>query len=89
MSIAERITFCWSLRCYGGSLSFQQPLGQSIYLGAAYSVGRMYAPDAATIMRQDVLFGLLAETPLGVITVAPAIGTDGHRKLVFTLGKLF
>ncbi len=66
-----------------------QPLGQSIYVGAAYSVGHMYAPDAPTIKRQDVLFGLLAETPLGLITVAPAIGTDGHRKLVFTLGKLF
>ena len=65
------------------------PLGQSIYIGGAYEYGRMYAPDGATVTRQDVLFGVLAETPLGVITVAPAIGTDGHRKFVFTLGKLF
>jgi len=66
-----------------------QPLGQSIYLGAAYEFGRMYSPNSVTITRQDVLFGIVAETPLGVITLAPAIGTNGERKFVFTLGKLF
>jgi NTE family protein len=65
------------------------PLGQSIYLGAAYEAGQMRAPDARTITRQDVYFGIVAETPLGLITIAPAIGDDGHRKFVFTLGKLF
>ncbi|WP_213804471.1 patatin-like phospholipase family protein [Granulicella sp. dw_53] len=65
------------------------PLGQSIYIGAAYEAGQMRAPDARTITRQDVYFGIVAETPLGVITLAPAIGDDGHRKFVFTLGKLF
>ena len=49
----------------------------------------MRAPDQATITRQDVYFGIVAETPLGVITLAPAIGSDDHRKFVFTLGKLF
>jgi NTE family protein len=65
------------------------PLGQSIYFGAAYEAGQMRAPDARTITRQDIYFGIAAETPLGVITLAPAIGDDGHRKFVFTLGKLF
>ena len=65
------------------------PLGQSIYLGGAYEFGQMRAPDQSTITRQDVYFGIVAETPLGVITLAPAIGDDGHRKFVFTLGKLF
>jgi NTE family protein len=49
----------------------------------------MRAPDAATITRQDIYFGLIAETPLGVITIAPSIGDGGERKLTFTLGKLF
>jgi NTE family protein len=49
----------------------------------------MYAPDAATITRQDVYFGIFAETPLGVITLTPAFGTGDHRKLTFTLGKFF
>lgn len=65
------------------------PLGQSIYLGAGYEAGQMRAPDQSTMTRQDVFFGVVAETPLGVITLAPAIGDDGHRKFVFTLGKLF
>ena len=65
------------------------PLGQSIYVGAAYEAGRMYAPGLRTVTRQDVLFGIVAETPLGVITFAPSIGDSGHRKFVFTLGRLF
>jgi NTE family protein len=65
------------------------PLGQSIYIGGGYEAGQMRAPDFRTITRQDAYFGLVAETPLGIITLAPAIGDDGHRKFVFTLGKLF
>jgi NTE family protein len=65
------------------------PFGQSIYVGVGYEAGQMRAPGMNTITRQDVYFGLLAETPIGVITLAPAIGDAGHRKMVFTLGKLF
>jgi len=49
----------------------------------------MRSPTASPIFRQDVYFGVIAETPFGVITVAPAIGNDGERKFIFTLGKLF
>jgi NTE family protein len=66
-----------------------QPLGQSIYIGAAYEAGQMRRPDGPNIFRQDVYFGIVAETPFGVITAAPAIGNDGQRKFIFTLGKLF
>ena len=69
--------------------SLPAPLGQSIYLGASYEAGQMYAPHTPTITRQNILFGLVAETPLGIITLAPAIGDSGHRKFVFTLGKFF
>ena len=65
------------------------PLGQSIFVGAAYEYGRIYNPNVPTVSEQDVFFGVIAETPLGLISVAPAIGTDGHRKFVFTLGKVF
>ena len=47
------------------------PLGQSIYVGGTYEVGQMRRPDGPTILRQDVYFGIVAETPFGVITVAP------------------
>ncbi|MDQ2925518.1 MAG: patatin-like phospholipase family protein [Acidobacteriota bacterium] len=69
--------------------SLPRPLGQSIFVGATYEVGQMRAPDNRTITRQDVYFGIVAETPLGVITFAPSFGDGGNRKLNFTLGRLF
>lgn len=69
--------------------SLPAPLGQNIYFGLSYEAGQMYAPHTPTITRQNLLFGLVAETPLGVITIAPAIGDSGHRKFVFTLGRFF
>lgn len=69
--------------------SLPAPLGSSLYLGGTYEYGQMRAPFTQTIKRQDVYFGVVAETPLGVISVAPAFGNAGERKLVFTIGKLF
>jgi NTE family protein len=69
--------------------SLPAPLGSSLYLGATAEIGEMRAPDTPTALREDVYFGVVAETPLGVISVAPAFGNAGERKLVFTLGKLF
>ena len=66
-----------------------QPLGQSIYLGIGAEAAQIRAPGVPVINRQDVYLGVVAETPLGVITLAPAIGSNGDRKFVFTLGKLF
>lgn len=66
-----------------------QPLGQSIYAFASYNIGQMRSPTTSTVKRQDVYFGGLAETPLGVISIGPAFGSDGHRKFVFTLGRFF
>ncbi len=65
------------------------PLGNSLYLGGVFELGQMRAPDASTVTRYDVYFGIVAETPFGVISVAPAIGNGGERKFVFTIGKLF
>jgi NTE family protein len=69
--------------------SLPAPLGNSLYLGGFYEAGQMRAPDTSTITQQDVFFGLVAETPLGVISLGPALGTHAERKLVFTIGKFF
>jgi NTE family protein len=69
--------------------SLPQPLGQNIYILAMYEAGQMRSPTLQTITRQDGFFGLAAETPLGVITIGPAIGDAGHRKVIFTLGRFF
>jgi len=65
------------------------PLGNALYLGGVVEVGQMRSPDGPTITRYDAYFGLVVETPFGVISVAPAIGNANERKLVFTIGKLF
>lgn len=65
------------------------PINGGLYLGGAYEIGQMRAPFTNNLTRQDVYFGVVAETPLGVISVAPAFGNGGERKLVFTLGRLF
>ena len=69
--------------------SLPAPLGNSLYLGGFYEAGQVRAPDASTITQQDIFFGIVAETPLGVISIGPAIGTHDERKLVFTIGKFF
>jgi NTE family protein len=69
--------------------SLPAPLGNNLYFGATYELGQMRAPNTASITRQDVYFGIIAETPVGVISIAPAFGNAGERKLVFTIGKLF
>lgn len=77
------------------------PLGQNIYLAIAYEAGQMraprsigvtgtdYAQPASSFLRQDVMFGVLAETPFGVISFGPALGDAGRRKLSFTIGRSF
>jgi NTE family protein len=65
------------------------PIGNNIYVGGTLEAGQMRSPDGPTVTREDVYFGIVAETPLGVITIAPAIGSNGQRKLNFTIGKFF
>ncbi len=65
------------------------PLGQSIYVVGTYEFGHIDSPNLSDVNRQDVFFGLAAETPLGAITFGPAFGDHDHRKLIFTLGRFF
>jgi len=65
------------------------PIGGGLYVGGTFEAGQMRAPDTATVTREDVYFGVLASTPLGVITFAPAIGFNGDHKFVFTIGRFF
>ena len=66
------------------------PLGNAVYVGGAYELGQMRSPDGIPVLtRQDFYVGLVAETPFGVVTLAPAIGDHGEKKFTFTLGKFF
>lgn len=69
--------------------SLPAPLSNSLYFGSVFEAAQMRSPEGNTLTRADVYFGLLAETPLGVVSIGPAIGNGGERKLVFTIGKFF
>jgi NTE family protein len=69
--------------------SLPAPLGNALYLGGSLEAAQMRSPNGSNITRYDGYFGVVAETPFGIISIAPAFGNGGERKLVFTIGKLF
>lgn len=70
-------------------VKLKSPLGGTLYVGGTFEAAQMRAPDQRTLTREDLYFGVVAESPLGVITIAPAIGFNGDHKLVFTIGRFF
>ncbi len=64
-------------------------LGHGLYAALGYEAGEIWSPDARAIMRQDGTAGLVAGTPLGVITFGVSVGDAGRRKVFFTIGRWF
>lgn len=64
-------------------------LGQGIYLTTGYEVGSVWSPQQRSFVRQDGILGILLNTPIGTVTVGGSVGDASHRKIFFTLGKLF
>ncbi|HEV2275039.1 MAG TPA: patatin-like phospholipase family protein [Acidobacteriaceae bacterium] len=64
-------------------------LGQGLYLTVDYEAGEIWAPERPAFLRQDILGGFVAATPLGMITFGGSIGDAGRRKVFFTLGRPF
>lgn len=64
-------------------------LGQGLYGIVGYEAGEVWSPEADAILRQDGTAGLVAATPFGAITVGASVGDAGHRKVFFTIGRLF
>lgn len=64
-------------------------LGQGLYGVLSYECGQVWSPEQPYLVRQDGILGLLAATPIGAITFGGSVGDAGHRKLFFTIGRLF
>jgi NTE family protein len=64
-------------------------LGHGLYGVFAYEAGEIWSPEARAILRQDGVTGLIASTPLGLITFGVSVGDAGHRKVFFTIGRWF
>lgn len=69
--------------------SLPSPLEGHIYGAFAYEAGEMWSPVRPAFLRQDGVLGVIAETPLGAITLGYSAGDAGHRKVFFTFGRLF
>jgi NTE family protein len=63
--------------------------GQGIYGIIGYEAGEVWSPEAQAILRQDGTAGIVAATPFGSVTFGVSIGDAGHRKVFFTIGRLF
>jgi NTE family protein len=64
-------------------------IGQGLYLALGYEAGEIWSPDHGAILRQNGTLGLVAATPVGVLTFGTAVGDAGHRKVFFTVGRWF
>ena len=69
--------------------SLPSGLGHGLYLSMAYEAGEMWSPQNPAFLREDVVTGVVAATPFGVITFGGSVGDAGRRKVFFTLGRLF
>ncbi len=65
------------------------PLGQRLFAAVAYEAGKVWNLGEPSVLRQDALLGLLAETPLGPMGFGLSLGDAGHRKVFFSLGRAF
>ena len=64
-------------------------LGHGLYGVLSYEAGQVWTPEAKSVLRQDGITGLVANTPLGLLTFGISVGDAGHRKVFVTLGRWF
>ena len=64
-------------------------LGQGLYAAIGYEAGEIWSVQSKAILRQDGMTGLVASTPIGLVTFGISVGDAGHRKVFVTLGRWF
>ena len=64
-------------------------LGEGLYFNGLFEVGRVFAPPFESQTPGDVVGALLVNTIFGPIEFGGAIGTAGHERVFFKLGRIF
>jgi NTE family protein len=64
-------------------------LGQGLYGLLGYEAGEVWSPEHRAFLRQNGTFGLVGNTPAGIMTFGVSVGDAGHRKVFFTIGRWF
>lgn len=64
-------------------------LGKGVYLAGHYEVAKPYGIPNVSTVPNDAVAGFAAESILGPIFAGASVGTDGHWKWFFQVGRLF
>jgi len=64
-------------------------LGEGLYFNGGFEVGRVFAPPFRSQTPGDVVAALIVNTIFGPIEMGGAVGTAGHKRVFFKLGRIF
>jgi NTE family protein len=64
-------------------------LGDALYFNGAFEVGRVFAPPFTSQTPGDAVAALVVNTIFGPIEIGVAVGTAGHQRGFFQLGRIF
>ena len=64
-------------------------LGEGVYFNGLFEVGKTFAPPFKSQVPGDVSAAIVINTIFGPLSVGGAVGTAGHQRVFFKLGRLF
>jgi len=64
-------------------------LGQGLYATVGYEGAEFWSPESTAILHQDIVTGLVVNSPVGLVTFGTSVGDTGHRKVFITVGHWF
>ena len=64
-------------------------LGEGVYFNGLFEVGKVFAPPFKSQVPGDVAASILINTIFGPVSVGGAVGTAGHQRVFFKLGRVF
>ncbi len=64
-------------------------LGEGLYVNALLEGGKVFAPPFKSQTPGDVVAAMVANTIFGPVELGWAVGTEGHRRVFFKLGRIF
>jgi NTE family protein len=64
-------------------------LGDKMYFNGIFEVGKVFGPPVRSQVPGDVVGSIIINTIFGPVTFGGAVGTAGHQRVFFRLGRLF
>ena len=64
-------------------------LGEGVYFNGLFEVGKVFAPPFKSQVPGDMSASIVINTIFGPLSVGGAVGTAGHQRVFFRLGRLF